>query len=209
MPIEKTQLEKVFNKTSSFAGYLIGYTQYLNDAIVSLEKDCITNVVNTFVKAWESKRTIFFAGNGGSAATASHFAQDLAAVSRKAGIKPFRVLSLTDNTSYITASGNDYGFEKIFTTQMEGLFEPGDVLVALSASGNSPNVVKAVEYANKCKGTSVALVGFDGGILAKIAHQVIIVKSNKGEYGPVEDVHMILDHVITSYLVFSLTSRNE
>ncbi|MBF0108446.1 MAG: SIS domain-containing protein [Magnetococcales bacterium] len=161
-------------------------------------------VADRFLQARDEKKTIYFAGNGGSASTSSHFCQDLAEVGRKIGVEGFRTLSLTDNVSYITAAGNDYGYEKIFVNQMMYLFEPGDVLVVISASGNSGNVVEAARLAREKGGTVIALVGFDGGKLSEIADLVLKVKTNKGEYGPVEDAHLIIDHVITGYLTIKM-----
>jgi D-sedoheptulose 7-phosphate isomerase len=166
-------------------------------------------VIDCFIDVRKNEKKIFFAGNGGSASTASHFAQDLGEVGRKAGKKGFKTLSLTDNISLITAIGNDYGYGKIFTIQMAELFIEGDVLVAISASGNSPNIVNAVELAKKMGGGTVGLVGFDGGQLKNLCDHVIHVKSQKGEYGPVEDIHMILDHMITSYLIFHFSNEKE
>ena len=167
----------------------------------------VAEMAELFLKARGEGKTIFFVGNGGSAATASHFAQDLAEVGRKAGVKSFRTLSLTNNVPFITAAGNDYGYDTIFTTQMKEIFSPGDVLVAISASGNSANLVKAVQLAYEKGGVTLALVGFDGGKLARLAHHVIQVTSPKGEYGPVEDAHVILDHVVTSYLTARLRNN--
>ena len=117
-------------------------------------------------------------GNGGSAATASHFTQDLGDVGRKANVEGFKTRSLTDNTSLITALGNDFGYDKIFSIQMEEIFNKGDVLVVISASGNSLNVVNAVELAKDLQGTTVGFVGFDGGKLSAMCDYVIHVKSS-------------------------------
>jgi D-sedoheptulose 7-phosphate isomerase len=118
-------------------------------------------------------------------------------------------MSLTDNTSFITAVGNDYGYEKIFVIQMAEHFKAKDVLVVLSASGNSQNVVEAAKYVKDRGGISIGLVGFDGGVLSKICDHVIHVKSNQSEYGPVEDVHLILDHMVTSYLMLALSKESK
>lgn len=152
-------------------------------------------------KRWQ---LYFFAGNGGSAATSSHFSQDLAEVGRKAGLNSFRTLSLTDNVPFLTAVGNDYGYVKVFSVQMAEVFNRDDVLVAISASGNSMNVIEAVKFAKKRGGITIGLVGFDGGRLGKMCDHVIHVISKKGEFGPVEDIHLILDHMITSFLTFAL-----
>ena len=167
----------------------------------------VEQVTDVFLAARKAGKTIYFVGNGGSAATASHFCQDLAEVGRKADCEGFRTLSLTDNVSYITAAGNDYGYEAIFTNQMNFVFNEGDVLVAISASGNSANVVNAAKLAKERKGVVIALVGFDGGELGRLADHAILTQTPKGEYGPVEDAHMILDHIITSYLMYRLKSE--
>lgn len=182
-------------------GYFANYGQYLARVLSGLDFKKIHDVVECLFVARQRKSTIYFVGNGGSAATASHFAQDLGEVGRKTKGELFRTLSLTDNVSFITAMGNDYGYESIFTGQMNNLFEKGDILVAISASGNSPNVIEAVRLAKKLGGITVGLVGFDGGQLADLCDHVIHVKTEKGEYGPVEDVHLMIDHMITSYII--------
>ena len=183
--------------------YLKDYGRYLSELLEGLDYEAVARVIQRFDKARHDNSTIFFIGNGGSAATASHFSQDLGEVGRKTGTRCFRTLSLTDNVSYITAMGNDYGYDKIFTCQLENLFREGDVLVAISASGNSANVVEAVKMARRMGGSTVALVGFDGGGLKGLCDHVLHVVTNKGEYGPVEDVHMVLDHMISTFLALA------
>ena len=200
--IEQNTLNKIFNKNNNPSDYFINYGLYLKELIDKLDYDQIAIVLDCFCEARERDGTIFFAGNGGSAATASHFTQDLAEVCKKTGGKCFKTLSLTENVSYITALGNDYGYDTIFTGQLKNLFKSGDVLVAISASGNSPNVVEAVKMAKKLGGVTVGLVGFDGGKLAVLCDKVIHIASNKGEYGPVEDLHLVVDHMITSFLTW-------
>jgi D-sedoheptulose 7-phosphate isomerase len=164
----------------------------------------MAKLLDIFLRARAKNRTIYFIGNGGSAATASHFANDLGkgAKSTASGKKSemFRALSLTDNISWLTALGNDEGYSRVFTGQLENFIQQDDIVVGISASGNSPNVVNALKLANEVGAISVAIVGFDGGEMKKIAHYSIHVPSNKGEYGPVEDVHLIVAHVITNYL---------
>jgi len=202
--MNKNRLAELFLTDHTPSGYYKKYYNYLYELIKSLDLQVLNKVTECFWEARQMDSTIFFAGNGGSAATASHFAQDLAEVGRKANVKSFKTLSLTDNVSFITAIGNDYGYEKIFVIQMTELFKKNDVLVVISASGNSRNVVEAANYAKEKGGISIGLVGFDGGELSKICDHVVHIASNKGEYGPVEDIHLILDHMITSYLMFSL-----
>jgi len=202
-------LEGCFQNSPVATDYCNFYVRYLHQVLTKIDMNSVHAAISCFLEARDKGQTIFFAGNGGSAATASHFAQDLAEVGRKANVKSFRTLSLTDNVSFITAMANDYGYEKIFSIQMSELFKPGDVLVAISASGNSPNVVEAVEYARRFQGISVGLVGFDGGKLLNLCDHVVHVQANKGEYGPVEDAHMILVHMISAYLIFNLSKERE
>ncbi|MCG2775798.1 MAG: SIS domain-containing protein [Desulfobacterales bacterium] len=202
-------LERIFKQSEGKVDYFKAYALYLNDLLTHLDVDAIRGVIDCFLDARRNKKTIFFAGNGGSAATASHFSQDLGEAGRKCDKAGFKTLSLTDNISLITAIGNDYGYGEIFTIQMAELFCEGDVLVAISASGNSPNIVNAVELAKKMGGKTVGLVGFDGGQLKNLCDHVVHVKSQNGEYGPVEDIHMILVHMITSYLIFHFLNEKE
>jgi len=200
-------LKDTFANSRDLGEFVLGYFNYLNVLQTKLNVTNINDVINCFITAREKGKTIYFAGNGGSAATASHFAQDLGEVGRKANVKSFKTISLADNVSLITAIGNDYGYEKIFSIQLSGLFNKGDVLVVVSASGNSPNVIDAVKQANEMGGKTIGLVGFDGGKLLEMCDYVIHVKTNKGEFGPVEDLHMILDHMVTSFLVFKLMNE--
>jgi D-sedoheptulose 7-phosphate isomerase len=124
---------------------------------------------------------------------------DLVLGARGSG-KPFRAISLTDNVALLTALANDFGYDQAFLRPLETLMAPGDVVVAISASGNSPNVVAAIQHANEYGGVSVALTGFNGGLLRDIAHLCVHVPTDVGEYGPVEDIHLVLNHLVTSYL---------
>jgi D-sedoheptulose 7-phosphate isomerase len=188
------------------ADYTRGYLKRLTALFEALDMAEVHGVVEAFAEARAKGRTIYFVGNGGSAATSSHFSQDLAEVGRKAKAPLFRSQSLTDNTSYITAMGNDYGFEYVFAKQLDQLFQEGDVLVAISASGNSKNLIRAVETAKAKKGLTISLLGFDGGELKRISDRIVHVKTEKGEYGPVEDMHMILDHLITTFFYHHLAA---
>lgn len=199
----QNRLKKLYEISKDSVEYLKNYGKYLNELLSKLDYNTLSEIIDCFLEARDRGSTIFFVGNGGSAATASHFAQDLGEVGRKTGKQSFRTLSLTDNVPFITALGNDYGFEKIFAGQLSNLFKEGDVVVAISASGNSLNIIEAVKLTKKLGGITVGLVGFDGGQLISSCDYVIHVVTNKGEYGPVEDIHMILDHMITSYLIWA------
>lgn len=196
----ENRLSKLYSKNRDCKGYLKAYGNYLGELLSNLDYQTMVKVANCFLRARERGSTVFFLGNGGSAATASHFAQDLGEVGRKAGTKNFKTISLCDNVPFITALSNDYGYDKIFTGQLSNLFKKGDVLVAISASGNSSNVVEAVKLAKKLGGTTIALVGFGGGKLAHLCDYVFHVKTKDGEYGPVEDIHLVFEHMVTTYL---------
>ena len=197
-------LDEIFSESQSGRDYAKRYASYLSDLLGRLDVEAIEKTIAIFQKARTDGKTIFFVGNGGSAATCSHFAEDLEYGTRTEGKKSFRVLSLTDNTAYITAVANDEGYENVFLRQLQNHFSAGDVLIAISASGNSPNVVKAVEYANGNRGITIGMVGFDGGKLKDICQHCCHVKTIKGAYGPVEDIHLVLDHIISTYLMYIL-----
>ncbi len=180
--------------------YARGYISRLKTLMNALDFDSIGKVIEEFSKARERGSTIFFMGNGGSAATANHFANDLCVCASPEGKKPFRCVSLASNVAFLTCLGNDFGYDSIFVRQLRNLMSPSDLVVGISASGNSANVVNALQYAVDNNAIPIAIVGFDGGIMKKIAHHVIHVQSEKGEYGPVEDIHMVLDHLVSTYL---------
>lgn len=175
------------------------YLKYISDLILQLNTQPIAEFLKILEKARAEKRHIFFIGNGGSASTATHFANDIGAGTRSWD-NPFRTIALTDNIALLTAIANDHGYDKIFSYQLRMLMQPGDVVVGISASGNSPNVVQAFEYAVENSATTVGLTGFDGGELAKLSKVHIHVPTKKGEYGPVEDVHMVVNHLVGAYL---------
>jgi D-sedoheptulose 7-phosphate isomerase len=170
-------------------------------AMNELDLDAVQRVVQIFRDVRDSRGTIYIAGNGGSASTASHWVNDLGKATKRSGRPPIRVMSLSDNTSWFSALGNDEGFDRVFSGQLENFANPGDVLVCISASGNSPNLIQAVEVACRRKVKTVALLGFDGGTLKGLVDEAIVVKSPKGAYELVEDAHSILCHAVTRCLI--------
>jgi D-sedoheptulose 7-phosphate isomerase len=186
--------------TSDARKYSKNYIEYLKQVLSSINVEEVESFITTLLDARERNATVFFIGNGGSAATSSHFANDLA-IGTNSYEKPFRIISLTDNQAIITAIGNDFGYEDIFIRQLQVLGRSGDVLVAISASGNSPNLLKAFEYASAQGIKTVAITAFDGGKMKLIADEGIHVPTGQKEYGPAEDAHMVLDHLIGSYLM--------
>ena len=186
--------------TDNIEEYSIKYFEYLNQVLLSIDTSSISSFVHTLLAARERGSTVFFVGNGGSASTASHFANDLS-IGTYSPDKPFRVTSLNDNIPVITAISNDFGYEDVFLRQLQVLSNPNDVLVAISASGNSSNLLKAVSYANSNSVETVGITSFDGGELKSLVNLSVHVPTNLKEYGPAEDAHMILDHLIGSYLM--------
>ena len=189
-------LERLYAEHPAAPEFADGYLRYLSEILTQLDRQQIARFIEALQEARGRSATVFFLGNGGSAATASHFQNDLT----RWRDNPMRIISLTDNVAVLTAIGNDHGYENVFRMQLENLLLPGDVVVAISVSGNSPNVLLAVEYAIERGATTVGLTGFDGGRLAEIVDINIHAPTLPGEYGPAEDVHMILDHLIVSYL---------
>jgi D-sedoheptulose 7-phosphate isomerase len=202
------RLDTIFATTDDAASFARGYLDYLGQIIADLDEHAIAAFIDILLAARERGARIFFIGNGGSAATASHFANDIA-IGTRSPEKPFRALSLTDNAAMMTAIANDDGYDEVFVQQLQAQLAAGDVVVAISASGNSPNVVKALEYAKAKGATTVALTGFDGGRLGDIADQRVHIPTNTGEYGPAEDGHMILDHLVGAYLARRVRAEME
>ena len=193
------ELDKIFSQSKDSDTFASGYLSYLNLVLGGFNIKSISAFIKVLIEARERDTQIFFMGNGGSAATASHFANDLA-IGTRSWNKPFRAMSLTDNQAIVTAISNDDGYENIFVQQLRSLMKKGDAVVAISASGNSQNLVNALEYANSNGVTTVGITSFDGGQLGQIAKLRVHVPTNKGEYGPAEDAHMVLNHLVGAYL---------
>jgi D-sedoheptulose 7-phosphate isomerase len=157
-------------------------------------------LIETLFEAFEEERTIFLVGNGGSASAASHFGQDLAkgTLSSMQAKRRFRVIPLTDNIGFITALANDEGYEAIFEQQLRNLARRGDVLIAISGSGNSPNVLRAVEYARSIGMQSIGVTGFDGGKLRALADVSVHVPIE--DMGMTEALHGVIFHLVMAQL---------
>ena len=167
----------------------------------ALPVDEIEKVIGLLHEAYEQGKQVFIIGNGGSAATASHMACDLAKTTL--GKPPhelprrFRVIALTDNVPLITAWSNDAHYQLIFAEQLRNLASPGDLLIAITGSGNSPNIVEAVKAAQELGVKSAGLLGFDGGVVRELLDEAIVIESDN--YGYIEDLPLILNHLITRF----------
>lgn len=200
------RVEEIFTGNPDPADFALNYLRYIGELAAKLDHNAIAAMISQFMAARDSGATIYFCGNGGSAATASHFANDIA-IGTRSWERPFRAVSLTDNNAVMTAIANDDGYDHVFTQQLQVYLRPGDVVVAISASGNSGNVVEAVRLAKQRGNPTVALTGFDGGKLRELADICVHVPTARGEYGPVEDIHMVIDHLVGAYLARTVRAQ--
>jgi D-sedoheptulose 7-phosphate isomerase len=174
------------------------HVQSLRSVLAELPAEQINGVGRQLLACYQSGGTVFLLGNGGSAATASHFACDLTKGTRNHAVPRFRVVALTDNVSLMTAWGNDSSYDRIFAEQLNPLVRPGDVVLAISASGNSPNVLEAMREARDAGATTIAWTGPSGGAVAGLADTVIRVPAETIE--GVEDGHLVIAHALTRFL---------
>jgi|SRR5215471_12584835 len=174
--------------------WLAEYLRAQKAAHDSIPLEKVATLINRLGGVLRQERQIFVFGNGGSAANASHFATDLGKGASDRVGKRFRVLCLNDNVSWMTALSNDYSYEDVFVGQLRNYGRPGDLALGMSVSGNSPNCVKALEWAKKNGLVTVALVGGKRGRMAEIAEEVVVI--NDSHYGRVEDAHMGICHML-------------
>jgi len=194
-------LDRGFTEVSKIGQYSKKYFSYLLEVLESIDENEIDKLGEAFELARNNGNTIFVAGNGGSAATATTMANDIGFdIIKKTGTdKPFKLFSLVDNNSVITAISNDVGYENIFINQLKIHYRKGDSIILISASGNSPNVLKAAEWVKQKNGKIIGFLGFAGGALINYCDVKIHVKSQPGEYGPVEDAHLIMNHILAHW----------
>ena len=194
-------LNQAYNEVSTIGQYSKKYFSYLGKVLESIDEDEINKLGDLFESAREGGNTIFVAGNGGSSTTATTMANDIGFdILKKTGIdKAFRVLSLSDNNAVITAIANDVGYENIFINQLKIHYRSGDSIILISASGNSPNILKAAEWVKDKGGAIIGFLGFTGGKLIDFCDVKIHVQSEPGEYGPVEDAHLIMNHILAHW----------
>lgn len=202
-------LKKIYTEHKDIVSFSKAYCIYIGELLKTLNHKDIAVFAESLEEARLTNKTIFIAGNGGSASTASHMATDLGAVMYKINKSdsPFRIQPLTDNVANITAIGNDFGYEHIFTKQLETQYREGDTLIVVSASGNSPNIIEAADFVRARRGKVLGLLGFDGGKLKERCDISVLVNTPQKEYGPVEDVHLILNHMLMSWLHLTLARK--
>jgi D-sedoheptulose 7-phosphate isomerase len=174
--------------------WISDYIRQQKAALDSIPIETVSEIISAFKSALAEDRQIFIFGNGGSASNSSHFITDLGKGASDKLPSRFRCLSLNDNISWITALGNDYSYEDVFLRQLQNFARPGDIVMTLSVSGNSPNLVKAIDWAVNNGMFTIALVGAKRGKLAQLAQKVIVINSE--HYGRVEDAHMGICHMI-------------
>jgi D-sedoheptulose 7-phosphate isomerase len=163
----------------------------------SMPVDAIERLSEMLYRAYSDGKQVFVLGNGGSASTASHMAADLGKNTIGANMPRFRIMSLNDNIPLLTALSNDVGYENVFAEQLQNLIQPGDILIVISGSGNSPNVLRAMDYAHTQSAETVAMLGFGGGKAADAADLVLLIDSD--DYGVVEDSHLIVNHILVEH----------
>lgn len=173
------------------------YIRRLQNALDELPRERLIEAGEVLLTTYRNDRQVFTVGNGGSSSTASHMAADLAKNTIGPNLKRFRVASLADNTSIITALANDLSYEMVFAEQLVNVICAGDVLIVISASGNSPNVLNAIRYARRRSVETIGLLGFDGGQAADLVDIPIVVRSS--DYGIIEDVHLAINHMLVEY----------
>jgi D-sedoheptulose 7-phosphate isomerase len=174
------------------------YILQVQVTIGKISEKCVDQVISILYTAWTEGKQVFIFGNGGSASTASHMANDLCKATAVLGKQRLRAIALTDCVSLITAWANDVSYDSIFKEQLENLLNGGDVVIAISASGNSPNVLRAVEYSAAKGAITIGWTGESGGKLKNIVD--VCLQSASDDVGIVESVHVLLDHLVSSEL---------
>lgn len=165
----------------------------------SLDAGTISRIITEFGKARDARKRIYAIGNGGSASTASHFVNDMGKGASIGRETRFKTIPLTDNVEWMTALSNDLCYEDVYVEQLKNFAEPGDVLLAISGSGNSENVLRAVRYANEVGCVTIGFTGFEGGKLRELVQHCVVIPSD--HMGRIEDMHLILQHMICYYFI--------
>lgn len=183
--------------------YMQGYVQVLS----FLDIGVIERMADVMVEAWRQRRTVFVCGNGGSAASACHFATDLTKLTAPPRGHRLRSVSLTESLSAISAIGNDLAYDEIFAEQLRASLEPGDVVLGFSTSGSSPNVLRAIEYANQSDAVTLGITGQRGQLLHDRAHLTLVVASDSVQH--IEDATMVAAHLLCLRVASQIKCESE
>ncbi len=185
---------------SSFKAFYNKYSEDVTRILNAMDVSEVEALAEAFLVARDLGRQIFVFGNGGSASSASHMATDFSKQRFDDDSKLFRIMSLNDNAALMTATANDFGYEYVFEKQLRTLLHPDDLVIGISSSGNSPNVTRGIEYANQKGAQTWGIVGFNGGVLKKCAQQSVYIPTKVGQYGYMEDISLIVNHMISIYI---------
>ncbi|MDO5022709.1 MAG: SIS domain-containing protein [Eubacteriales bacterium] len=189
-----------------FSSFIDGYINLLKDTLSKLDTEEINKALNALLKAYKNEKTVYIFGNGGSAATASHFQNDFNKGISEYTQKKFRFCCLNDNIATVLAIANDISFDEIFRFQLDGRIEEGDLVIAISGSGNSENVLRAVRYAKEKGNTVIGLTGFLGGELKKLSDINLHAPVNSMQV--TEDIHMVFDHLMMAAFYKTLANKD-
>ena len=174
------------------------YIQSVRSTLLNINTEEIEKAVDTLLEAIQNQKTIYCFGNGGSASTASHFSNDFNKILNSKVEDKFQFICLNDNIATIMAIANDISYNDIFVYQLQGRLKPGDIIIAISGSGNSKNILSAVEYALQCGNTVIGLTGFNGGQLKQMANINLHAPINNMQI--TEDIHLLFNHLLVSIL---------
>jgi D-sedoheptulose 7-phosphate isomerase len=185
---------------------MMATSEYFQDLsnLINIDKNEISKLADLILECSKNNNSIWIFGNGGSASTAEHLETDLSFIRHEIKTLKIRASALTSNSALITAIANDVGFENIFSHQLLRKAIQGDLCIVISASGKSSNLIKAVKIAKQIGLRTIGLLGFDGGDLAKQVDFSIVVETEIGKYGPVEDVHLAICHAISEKLLIKI-----
>ena len=179
--------------------FIAQHLERVAQAMAGIDASQVRHLAHAVDSTVTSGGHIYFMGNGGSATTATHYVNDLVMAYFRSGLT-VRATSLADNAALVTGVANDYSYDDVFEAQLKAMAREGDMAVAISASGNSPNLVRALEHANHSGLRTVAITGFDGGSLRFLAQLSVHVPTRVGDYGPTEDAHLVVNHALAAYL---------
>jgi D-sedoheptulose 7-phosphate isomerase len=194
------KIKEMYDSSDSTEAYVTKYVEHMAVVVAALDTKVVAEITTIIEETAAADKTVFVMGNGGSAAVGTHWVNDLSANTVVDGQPGYRVFSVTDNAASITALGNDASFDEIFTIQLKANMRRGDVVLAMSVSGYSPNIISAVEYANANGAVTIGCTGMDGGKLKEIAHHSVHTPTTKDEYGPAEDMFSVIMHIVQSHI---------